>query len=720
MRKFNVKTVSVESALANVYKYLAGDVSTPFIVVVDDSVEYSNIVNSLYTLPKMHASSFCANYDAFPDIDALCNSISTATQNTLVLGVGESLSLGNSISALGRIKDLNTTAKVVILCRGVRASVENLCDNDNKFNHRRVYFLNYGLSYEIINFSHSLNVPAIEGFKELLSRLENGASGELFVRTSLPLHAIKTVSSAYKAIIHKYPDYVVPQTSLSKNSHWEELLVDDYLEGFGLFHWRSFINYKKNPPENTYLKYVVETAKNEDEYQRRLFSALLDFNVNDTQFLVLYNARKTLLKDVKDSDVAEYVAETKIKGDNRFYYLTDNTRIEKRAIIESMDGFTNIPDAIKDVYPALHEYLYNYSFTGHNGELLTSYFAEYKRLKLINRIPDEFIERVEMLARDGNRPYNRLKTRGEILDNLDKSNETLLYWIDALGVEYLGYIQSKAKTLGLKIKIHVARCDLPSITSFNRDFYEAWPANKKEQTKKLDTVKHEGEDTFNYQRTKTPIHLADELEIIDTVLDWTKAKLAGRNTDKVILISDHGASRLAVINEKECQWEMASKGKHSGRCCPCSEVDVKSEYATKENGYWVLANYDRFKGGRKASVEVHGGATLEEVAIPIVEVMLLDNKIEVTNTTPNTTASFKKKAEIVLFSKNTLKDVSVRVLDQKYSAETIGNNKHKVVFQNITKSGKYTADVFEGDNLIGQVEFNIERESGKINDDFSF
>lgn len=42
--------------------------------------------------------------------------------------------------------------------------------------------------------------------------------------------------------------------------------------------------------------------------------------------------------------------------------------------------------------------------------------------------------------------------------------------------------------------------------------------------------------------------------------------------------------------------------------------------ATEENGFWCLANYDRFKGGRKANVEVHGGASLEEVAVPIVEI----------------------------------------------------------------------------------------------------
>ena len=243
----------------------------------------------------------------------------------------------------------------------------------------------------------------------------------------------------------------------------------------------------------------------------------------------------------------------------------------------------------------------------------------------------------------------------------------------------------------------------------------SWSGDKI-KTRKLDEVKHSGEQNFNYEMTKTPIHLTAELQIIDSVLEEVTSKLTGKDVNKVLLVSDHGASRLAVINEQECKWEMASKGQHSGRCCPCCDADVKSQYATQENGFWVLANYDRFKGGRKASVEVHGGATLEEVVIPLIEFELYDKTITVTNETPTTTTSFKKNAEIIIFSTSSLKNVSVRVAGRHYEAEAIGHNKHKVEFDDIKKTGKYAADVFEGDNLIGQVEFEVQRESGKTND----
>ena len=708
-----MKTVTVESALASIRKYLGNDVATPFVVVVDDSVEYSNIINGLGTLAQMRVSDYCANNDAYPNIDALCSALSAVTQNTLLLGLGESLSFSGNENPVGKLKDLPLTAKVVVVCRGIREAVKSLCADDKKFNNaRRVCFLKSGASYEVSKFPSSLGVSAIDGVKELLSRLENGASGTLFVKTSLPLCKIREVCSAYEAIQQVEPTFAVSPNCLP-DALWSEYLTDKNLEGYGLFHWRTFLKLKLELAINVYLKYVTGTSASYETYKKRVFCALLDYTVDDIRFPEAYAARKSLLKDVKDSDVAEYIAETKVKDSERIYYLTDNTAAERQAIIESLDGVTNIP-TLNSIYPALYEYLHDYSFGGDKGELMTDYFAEYKRQKLTNRLTPEFHNTVRALAVDGNRPYNSLKTRGEVLDSIGKAN-TALYWIDALGAEYIGYIQSRAKSLGLKISVHAVRANLPTITSFNSDFYEAWSGDKA-QTKKLDEVKHDGEQDFNYQTTRTPVHLAEELRIVDVALDWAAARLAGKITDKVLLVSDHGASRLAVINEQECKWEMTSKGEHSGRCCPCSEADVKSEYATQENGFWVLANYDRFKGGRKASVEVHGGATLEEVVIPLIEIELFDNKIEVSNTTPMITDRFKKNAEIILFSKNILSNVSVWVLGRQYYAESVGNNKHKIVFSDIKKAGKYTADVFDGDNLIGQVEFDVQRESGKTND----
>lgn len=708
-----MKIVSVETALNNVLKYLANDVSTPYFIVLDDGAEYSEIISRLGSFAHIRASQYCVAGDSYPDIDALCEAISIVTGNTLLLGLGESVLLSGDENAIGIIKDLIVSVKVIVICRGIRAAIQNICREDAKFDSRKVCFLKPDTSFEIIKFPAQLGVAAIDGIKDLLLRLENGATGTLLVRTSLHLYNIREVDSAYNAILQIDPYFGLPQICLSDNL-WSEYLVDKNLEGFNLYHWRTFLKFKLGYTDDEYLKYVIDMSTSYDVYKKQIIFALLDFMVSDNNFWKMYGARKALLKNARNSDVAEYIAETKVKDDKRIYYLTDNSSAERQAIIESLDGMNSIPNEIKDIYPALHEYLNDFTFVGVKGKLFTDYFSDYKRLKLTNRITSEFHEQVLNLAIDGNRPYNSLRTRGEVLDSLSKAN-TALYWIDALGVEYLGYIQSRANSLGLKITVHVVRANLPTITSLNSDFYASWEG-KKTQTKHLDKIKHEGEHNFNYQIVKTPIHLSEELHIINNVLEWVKTKLLEKKFGKFLIVSDHGASRLAVINEKESKWEMATRGQHSGRCCPCSDADVRTEYATQENGFWVLANYDRFKGGRKASVEVHGGATLEEVVIPIIEVELYDSKVDIRNTTLVTIASYRKDAEIILFSRSLLKSVTVKVLGKHYPSEAIGSNKHKVVLSDIKRAGKYTADVFEGDNLIGQVEFEVQRESGKTLD----
>ena len=107
-----------------------------------------------------------------------------------------------------------------------------------------------------------------------------------------------------------------------------------------------------------------------------------------------------------------------------------------------------------------------------------------------------------------------------------------------------------------------------------------------------------------------------------------KASILAGSYNKAIIISDHGASRLAVLHETENIWNMETKGEHSGRCCKISEIDDKPDFAIEESGYWILANYDRFSRKRRANVEVHGGASMEEVAVPIIEITQKTSNIE--------------------------------------------------------------------------------------------
>ena len=410
------------------------------------------------------------------------------------------------------------------------------------------------------------------------------------------------------------------------------------------------------------------------------------------------------------------------KEENKIYYLTDNTTLEKELIIASICEYSantdkkELENILSLVYPDLVAYISDYRF---NIPLLDEYFSLYTHSKVINKVLPKLEELV--LEQATRREYNLLlEPRSAVLDHIDKSNSHL-YFMDAMGVEYLSYILAKCREKGMMANIQICTAKLPSITSKNKEFISEFEAENIEITsvKDLDEIKHHGINDNDYTKRKEPIHLIEELKIIDDVLNSIKSKLIQGLCDKVIMISDHGASRLAVIHETENQWEMQSKGEHSGRCCPKSEVDVKTEYATEEDGFWVLANYDRFKGGRKANVEVHGGATLEEVVIPIIEFTTFDDDIEISIVEEIITVSFRKKAAIKLFSKTKLHNVTVKVEGEYYEAREEENNMYIVDMPKLNKAKKYNVEVFVSNNLVASdLTFEIKKEISQEKDLF--
>jgi hypothetical protein len=129
-------------------------------------------------------------------------------------------------------------------------------------------------------------------------------------------------------------------------------------------------------------------------------------------------------------------------------------------------------------------------------DLLTDYFNSYKKQKITNTLEKNFIEKVEELAKNP-RVYNRLPSRSEILDGLDK-NESFLCWVDALGVEYLAFIEELAKKYDLSISIKIARAELPTITLINKKFFDTWQGEEKIKIEELDETKHKETGGYSY------------------------------------------------------------------------------------------------------------------------------------------------------------------------------------------------------------------------------
>ena len=392
--------------------------------------------------------------------------------------------------------------------------------------------------------------------------------------------------------------------------------------------------------------------------------------------------------------------------------MTDNSKLEKETIIKCIESFIKehsrdeLDIALHQVYPALHEYLSHYNY----GQF-SEYFDLYKYSKVTNVMFDRFVELAEMEVEE--RRFLDMPHRAKLIDKMDKKNSHL-YFVDALGVEFLAYIQEQCYKRGLDFSAKIGCCNLPSITSQNKEFI----ADFKSYTiiKKLDELKHDGQFDYNYEKVKQPIHLAEELTIIDKIIAKVDSDLQHGNLEKAILIADHGASRMAVITESENQWEMSEKGQHSGRCCPTSDIDIKPDCATEENGFYCLLNYDRFKGSRKADVEVHGGASLEEVLVPIIEITKRTQNIEckLDSKSKVVTSSFKKIAKIRVYISKTLSDVSILVDGKYYYTAQLLNGQqyiYEIELPDVKKAGIHTFNVIVGDSIIAKdLSFEMKKE----------
>ncbi|SDJ32394.1 hypothetical protein SAMN04487760_10565 [Lachnospiraceae bacterium G41] len=473
---------------------------------------------------------------------------------------------------------------------------------------------------------------------------------------------------------------------------------------------------------DSYVMLAMENATNYKDVPRAVFRTILNINRKDDDFFKLYEERKNVLKYFSAylGEAVDFCKIVSSKQEDAIYYLTDIFQPEKEKMIEWLDIYgckyttDELDDIFKNIAPDIAAYLSKYRF---KNDFLNDYFEKYKYQKLINKLLPEFKEIVEKQATELEF-VSLLKPRTQLFDKIDLKH-TRTYFVDALGVEYLGFIQSKCNEYGLFADIMCGRCELPSLTCFNKDFVNE--CNEKgcpiSDIKELDEIKHHGEDGFDYEKTKTPIYLLRELEIIDNLLRNIQAAILNNNYEKAIIVSDHGASRLAVLNETENIWEMETKGVHSGRCCPKNEINEKPSFAIEESDYWVLANYDRFKGSRKANVEVHGGATLEEVTIPIIAITRCIDGIEsfILDECKVITLSAMEIPILKVYVGTISDSITIKVDDKFYDAEpTADKYVYEAKMKECTKKGKYSADILNGSNVLssGNV-FEIDKKGMK-------
>lgn len=742
-------------------RYLTSERRTPIIVDIPDAIMMEEAFHH-YHVPGniiVRSSRYCQENET-PQIDKMQYELMKSTKPTFLFDWSSHLRLcGEKIlrKELRRILDMKIESKLVIFtfqCKEflnfgdprLTASSRIVFKEGSLSNLPKVIFVKDSVDYQA-----DASVKGIKNFAKLFESFDQNLV--ICIKTTKTkkdfpdsLIPIDEIDSSYSALIHTYDGFKdlgqecgtekqwkYLLQSLNERGGWVEFLDYEFggienllpsIEHFSSFdankQWAYFIALRKHGAKgNKYLTEVLCESNTFDEFIVGLYESLLRCDCTSNMFDILYEQRKKILNGITGQTpiLVNYLKKLSDKKEKAIYYLTDLTQLEKEQIIEVISSYSDsyshqaLMDILISVYPDLYYYLQSYK----SGiRLIDYYFDDYKYCKVTNRISESFMNKVQEQATL--REYNKdLIPRSLCVDKVDKS-KAVLYFVDAFGVEYLSFLQAKCFEKGLRIKVNIGRCDLPSITSVNKGFVESFTKAgcKCVDIKELDEVKHSGQKNYNYENTKFPIHIVEELRLISSWVEKIETELVSGGIDKVIMVSDHGASRLAVINESETSLEVSEKGLHSGRCCPKADVSVKPDCATEENGFWCLANYDRFKGGRKANVEVHGGASLEEVAVPIVEITKVGKAIEcsVCADSKVVTVSFKKKAELRLFVAEDSENVAIAIGGKIYQAEkTESKFYYKIPLPDIKKVGNYDFEVHVNGNVIKRgLSFEVKKE----------
>lgn len=668
---------------------------------------------------------------------------------------------------MARLQELSVAGHVIVLLSHMKEIRLSRMQQDQHLSYRVLLLEGdptplpsiYLASPEENSFAQ-LVLPNIQALLEKLEQYDPvGGETSFAVRTSLhkevfseSMYSIRSSKGIYKELLRAFPvlkgdleeswgtkeDWerfaqewkeclswgALAEKHFGIDAHFSAILEREYEQADTYETWLYWLLLKvQGASEDAYLSYALGKSRHWQDLWEHIFLSLSSLSFQMREFEKYCEGRKRLLEGqaIPATWVSEYQDAIAQKGRDAIWYLFAGTAWEEKMLFQCLADYDytkeEVMGMLKTHFPDLFAYMKSFTFTMHQKvperlvPLLTKYFDDYKWQKLMNHLTPDFKAQVNTLAE--HRVYNQFPIRSLALSQMKKEN-TMMYFVDALGVEYLSYISEKCKTYGLLLSIQVVHGELPSITSQNTEFMNPGVINIKD----LDALKHESQ-TYNYEKQKIPLHLVAELKAIDSVLQTIRDGLLTKEMKSAIIISDHGATRLAVLNDEEYGAEFIvgeSKGQHSGRCCQVEE-DPGIPFAAYENGYAVLANYMRFKGSRKADVEVHGGATLEETLVPLLQISLKPKDPMVEFQPALVQLRKKEVGELLLVTNFDMADPYIIVNGKIYRGKLDTHRRRAIIpLPDMKRTHDYMADIYDGDTLLKeQVAFHVKKEVAKDN-----
>ncbi len=299
-------------------------------------------------------------------------------------------------------------------------------------------------------------------------------------------------------------------------------------------------------------------------------------------------------------------------------YLTCFSRYERQFAIWLYRAGLITTEQISSCYPNLGYYI-----KGVSKNLLSEgiahdcnqYFDTYRKIRLSQIDKREYTVELGKWNRDEDTFYGWYSD--ELIDYpevyLRKSGyKGNVYVLDGVGAEFLGYLLGLLEERGYYIEsFSYCKCHLPSITNQAKDYY---PSEQKWIWKY---------DTFDREAVHGGIyHHGPNMEKALTILEDIVEQIISQEENDFAITADHGATVGHKIDKRDKKYNF-EEADHDGRCF----LNKNKEYIESCNDYivyddemdrqWVIS-LNQQSLYKTSKYVVHGGATPEEVFVPVI------------------------------------------------------------------------------------------------------
>ena len=658
---------------------------------VETMVMWSEVKKVVLSLcdKSLFLSDFCESEDTTPNVKRVLSRLKTYDKTVCVAPLSEylrikpelALSTINKILSTEYGNNDNGKMRIYFLMYRMKDILRNV-PNDDPRRQNTILYLNtseesdYSLTIIQDDIKVSIHGNEIYGFKKYLQYWEQNPDKPLILHTKNAIYFeennffdnVMVIANSFDLLKYKYELPSKFDFSLGSVENWNALAKAVTKEGNfesackTIFHtnkyeidlfgqWNKFDEYKKwlillwakTQTEKSYVLICANIAVTVEQFQNELFTEIFNY-IASPSFSSIYDERRKILSLIQVSSLpTNFLSElSSLPKIDALKCLTDLTLVEKKAVFDLLKelGYNRRRECyeiLKYVYPDL--YCYFAGATTNNPANMTDrhneYFEKYKWQKITNTLTEDFYELVEQYAREKGESVYSIQPRSYIVSELYDDDAAVLF-VDGMGAEYIDYLSHMFVSLQEKeysVSYNVGYCHLPTVTEINKDFLNGKKAL--EPVYALDELKH---STFSY-----PLNIIKEFEELKKIKEIVMNAF-NDTIRKIIIASDHGTSRLAVL-VRATQFDKKIKLEgheiyRYGRYCEGTDMEQELPTAISYDGKLVFADYTRFEQKGAPSDEIHGGASIEEWLVPIVciEKRLAqsrqEEKYEIETTTP--------------------------------------------------------------------------------------